>query len=167
MPRRNLALAADQTTKGSFTMAIDNDKLHEFLGKFVTDLGATVAAGNVVIGHRLGLYKALAAGAATADELAAETQTSPRYVAEWLRGLATQPFGDITRIGLSLRRQLVGGGGRGRQRLVKPEVVADDHVPCRHRRAEVRDELAQERVELVVVDSHDETPLGRSIHRHG
>ena len=69
-------------------MAIDNDKLHEFLGKFVTDLGATVAAGNVVIGHRLGLYKALAAGAATADELAAETQTSPRYVAEWLRGQA-------------------------------------------------------------------------------
>ena len=69
-------------------MAIDNDKLHEFLGKFVTDLGATVAAGNVVIGHRLGLYKALAAGAATVDELAAETQTSPRYVAEWLRGQA-------------------------------------------------------------------------------
>jgi len=69
-------------------MAIDNDKLHEFLGKFVTDLGATVAAGNVVIGHRLGLYKALAAGAATAEELAAGTQTNPRYVAEWLRGQA-------------------------------------------------------------------------------
>ncbi|MGH3180640.1 MAG: SAM-dependent methyltransferase, partial [Streptosporangiaceae bacterium] len=67
-------------------MAIDNDKLNEFLGKFVTDLGATVAAGNVVIGHNLGLYKALAAAPATADELAAQTQTSPRYVAEWLRG---------------------------------------------------------------------------------
>jgi SAM-dependent methyltransferase len=74
--------------KGSFIMAIDNDKLHEFLGKFVTDLGATVAAGNVVIGHNLGLYKALAAAPATADELAAQTQTSPRYVAEWLRGQA-------------------------------------------------------------------------------
>ena len=69
-------------------MAIDNDKLNEFLGKFVTDLGATVAAGNVVIGHRLGLYKALAAAPATAGELAAHTQTSPRYVAEWLRGQA-------------------------------------------------------------------------------
>ena len=79
---------AYQTTKGSFIMAIDNDKLHEFLGKFVTDLGATVAAGNVVIGHNLGLYKALAAAPATADELAAQTQTSPRYVAEWLRGQA-------------------------------------------------------------------------------
>lgn len=41
-------------------MAIDMDKLHEFLGKFVADLGATAAAGNVVIGHNLGLYKALA-----------------------------------------------------------------------------------------------------------
>ena len=69
-------------------MAIDTGKLHEFLGKFVTDLGATTAAGNVVIGHNLGLYKALAAAPASADELAAATQTSPRYVAEWLRGQA-------------------------------------------------------------------------------
>jgi ubiquinone/menaquinone biosynthesis C-methylase UbiE len=73
-------------------MAIDNDKLNEFLGKFVTDLGATVAAGNVVIGHRLGLYKALAAAPATAGELAARTETSPRYVAEWLRGQATGSY---------------------------------------------------------------------------
>jgi len=69
-------------------MAIDNDKLNAFLGKFVTDLGATVAAGNVVIGHNLGLYKTLAAAPASADELAAQTGTSPRYVAEWLRGQA-------------------------------------------------------------------------------
>ncbi len=69
-------------------MAIDMDKLHEFLGKFVTDLGATVAAGNVVIGHNLGLYKALAAAPATAEELAAQTGTNPRYIVEWLRGQA-------------------------------------------------------------------------------
>ena len=31
-------------------MAIDMDKLQEFLGRFVTDLGATFAAGNVVTG---------------------------------------------------------------------------------------------------------------------
>ena len=69
-------------------MAIDSDKLNEFLGKFVGDLGATMAAGSVVIGHNLGLYKALAAAPASAEELAAATQTSPRYVAEWLRGQA-------------------------------------------------------------------------------
>jgi ubiquinone/menaquinone biosynthesis C-methylase UbiE/transcriptional regulator with XRE-family HTH domain len=69
-------------------MAIDVDKLQEFLGRFVADLGATFAAGNVVIGHRLGLYRALAAGPARAEELAERTGTSPRYIAEWLRGQA-------------------------------------------------------------------------------
>src|SRR5487761_621065 len=69
-------------------MAIDMDKLQEFLGRFVTDLGATAAAGNVVIGHRLGLYKALAGSPGTAAELAARPQSDPRSVAEWLRGQA-------------------------------------------------------------------------------
>ena len=41
---------------------MDHDKVMEFLGRFVTDLGATGAAGSVVIGNRLGLYRALAAG---------------------------------------------------------------------------------------------------------
>jgi 2-polyprenyl-3-methyl-5-hydroxy-6-metoxy-1,4-benzoquinol methylase len=69
-------------------MAIDEDKLNAFINRFVGDLGATVAAGGVVIGHRLGLYQALAAGPATPEELAATTDTDPRYVAEWLRGQA-------------------------------------------------------------------------------
>jgi hypothetical protein len=60
-------------------MALDMDKLQEFLGRFVADLGATFAAGNVVIGHRLGLYRALATGPAAAEELAGRTTstTSP------------------------------------------------------------------------------------------
>jgi hypothetical protein len=69
-------------------MAIDHDKLQDFLGMFVGDLDATVAAGNVLIGHNLGLCKALAGAPATAGELAGRTGTSPRYVAEWLRGQA-------------------------------------------------------------------------------
>jgi ubiquinone/menaquinone biosynthesis C-methylase UbiE len=69
-------------------MAIDETKLNEMLGRFVTDLGATVTAGGVVVGHRLGLYAALAGQDATPDELAARTDTNPRYVAEWLRGQA-------------------------------------------------------------------------------
>ena len=73
-------------------MAIDNDKLQDFLHKFVGDLGATVAAGSVVIGHNLGLYKALAGEPATAEELASRTQTNPRYVAEWLRGQAASGY---------------------------------------------------------------------------
>jgi hypothetical protein len=39
-------------------MAINEDKLNEFLGRFVTDLGATVAAGNVMIGRAAGASRA-------------------------------------------------------------------------------------------------------------
>jgi ubiquinone/menaquinone biosynthesis C-methylase UbiE len=69
-------------------MTIDQDNLGELLGRFVSDLGATGAAGNVVVGHRLGLYRSLAEGPATAEELARRTGTDPRYIAEWLRGQA-------------------------------------------------------------------------------
>jgi len=69
-------------------MTIDQDKLGELVGTFVADLGATIAAGNVVVGHRLGLYRSLADGPATADQLAGRTGTDPRYVTEWLRGQA-------------------------------------------------------------------------------
>ncbi len=65
-------------------MAIDMDKLNAFIGQFVGDLGATVHAGMVVIGERLGLYKALAAHPMTSAELAASTGTDERYVREWL-----------------------------------------------------------------------------------
>ena len=48
-----------------------------------------MAAGNVVIGHRLGLFKAHADGPATPAELATRTDTDARYVDEWLRGQAS------------------------------------------------------------------------------
>jgi SAM-dependent methyltransferase len=69
-------------------MIIDQDKLGELLGRFVTDLGATLGAGSIVVGHRLGLYRGLAGAPATADKLAQRTGTDSRYVAEWLRGQA-------------------------------------------------------------------------------
>ena len=70
------------------TPPVDSDRLDQFLGHFVDDLGATVAAGSVVVGDRLGLYRALAEGPVQPDELAARTGTATRYVAEWLRGQA-------------------------------------------------------------------------------
>jgi 2-polyprenyl-3-methyl-5-hydroxy-6-metoxy-1,4-benzoquinol methylase len=69
-------------------MEIDQDKLMEFLHKFVGDLGAAMAAGNVVVGDRLGLYRALADGPLRPAELAERTGTAARYVDEWLRGQA-------------------------------------------------------------------------------
>lgn len=82
-------------------MAVDEGKLMEFLGTFVGDLGATISAGSVVLGDRLGLYRALAEGPATPEQLGARTGTDARYVTEWLRGQAVggyvtyDPAGDI------------------------------------------------------------------------
>jgi hypothetical protein len=64
---------------------------------FVVDLGAAVHIANAVIGDRLGLYRALAAGPCTAAELAAHTGVEERHVAEWLAGQAAG--GDVTRDG--------------------------------------------------------------------
>jgi SAM-dependent methyltransferase len=64
------------------------NKLNAFIGQFVTDLGASVHAGMVVIGEKLGLYKALAGGPMTCAELAANTKTDARYLREWLSSQA-------------------------------------------------------------------------------
>jgi SAM-dependent methyltransferase len=69
-------------------MAPKTDKLNEFLGRFVNDLGATFHAGMVVIGERLGLYKVLASGPMTSAELATKSKTDERYVREWLSSQA-------------------------------------------------------------------------------
>ncbi|RBY93245.1 SAM-dependent methyltransferase [Blastococcus sp. TF02A-30] len=67
---------------------MNEDRLMDFLHRFVGDLGATMAAGNVVLGDRLGLYRALAAGPVLPGELAEKAGTAPRYTEEWLRGQA-------------------------------------------------------------------------------
>jgi SAM-dependent methyltransferase len=67
---------------------LDMDKLNAFIGQFVGDLGAAVHAGMVVIGEKLGLYKALAEGPLSSAELAAKTHTDERYVREWLSSQA-------------------------------------------------------------------------------
>ncbi|MGZ4810938.1 MAG: methyltransferase domain-containing protein, partial [Thermoanaerobaculia bacterium] len=69
-------------------MAINEQKLNEFLGRAVVDIGATLHAGLVVLGEKLGLYKALAAGPMTPGELAKKTGTTERYVREWLNSQA-------------------------------------------------------------------------------
>lgn len=68
--------------------ALEMDKLNAFVGQFVTDLGAAVHAGMVVIGEKLGLYKALAGDSLTPAQLAAKTKTDERYVREWLASQA-------------------------------------------------------------------------------
>ncbi|HEX5038013.1 MAG TPA: methyltransferase domain-containing protein [bacterium] len=70
-------------------MDIDQDKLMAFMNKAVGDLGAAASAALVMLGDKLGLYKALAAGGAmTPAELAKKTGTVERYVREWLNNQA-------------------------------------------------------------------------------
>jgi SAM-dependent methyltransferase len=75
------------------TMQIDQDKLDKFMSQVLGELGAGMNAALVLIGDRLGLYKAMAgAGPMTPAQLAAKTATDERYVKEWLSAQAAGGF---------------------------------------------------------------------------
>src|SRR6185437_16460414 len=66
-------------------MDVDTDRLNQFVGKMLGDLGGAASVPLVQIGDTLGLYKALhAGGAMTSAELAARTRIHERYLREWL-----------------------------------------------------------------------------------
>jgi SAM-dependent methyltransferase len=68
---------------------VDEGRLMAFVFKAVEEVGATVNAGLVVMGDRLGLYRALAgAGPTSSEELAERCGVSERYVREWLHAQA-------------------------------------------------------------------------------
>jgi len=74
-------------------MQIDQAKLERFMGQAVGEIGAAMNAALVIIGDKLGLYKALAgAGPMTSTELAQKTGTTERYVREWLSAQAAGGF---------------------------------------------------------------------------
>ena len=71
----------------------DQDKLNTFLGRMVGDLGAIGTGALVLLGDRLGLFKAMQAGdRMTAAELAQRTGTHERYIREWLAGQAAAGY---------------------------------------------------------------------------
>jgi len=68
---------------------IDQEKLNALLGQAVGDMGAALHATLILIGDKLGLYRAMADGRpVTPGELAARTGTAERYVREWLNANA-------------------------------------------------------------------------------
>jgi 2-polyprenyl-3-methyl-5-hydroxy-6-metoxy-1,4-benzoquinol methylase len=70
-------------------VAVDGDKLMQFVFRAVDEVGATLNAALVVMGDKLGLYKALAAsGGLAPSDLAQRTGTAERYVREWLNAQA-------------------------------------------------------------------------------
>ena len=62
-------------------------RIEQFAGQVVTDLAAAMAGVMTNLGHKLGLYRAMAeSGPITSDELAVRTGTNERSVREWLNG---------------------------------------------------------------------------------
>src|SRR3712207_1348115 len=74
-------------------MAASEAKLNEFVMKVLGDTGAAFSGALVLVGDRLGLYKAMAgAGPLTPGELAERTGTEERYVREWLSNQAASGY---------------------------------------------------------------------------
>jgi len=74
-------------------MELNETKLHEFLGKMVTEMGAAANGALIILGDKLGLYRSLAAnGPMTSEQLAESTQTTERYVREWLSAQAASTY---------------------------------------------------------------------------
>jgi SAM-dependent methyltransferase len=77
----------------SAPQTINESQLQEFVMRAVGEMGAAMNAALIVIGDKLGLYKAMAgAGPMTPAELAAKTKTTERYVREWLCAQAAGGF---------------------------------------------------------------------------
>ncbi len=75
------------------SIAFDESKLNEFMGRAVTDMGAAMHAVMILLGDRLGLYKAMAdSHPITPAELAQRTGTHERYVREWLNASAASGY---------------------------------------------------------------------------
>jgi SAM-dependent methyltransferase len=68
---------------------MDNTKMMDFVDRAVGDVGALLGGAMVVIGDKLGLYRAMkGAGSLSPAELAQRTGTAERYVREWLSAQA-------------------------------------------------------------------------------
>jgi 2-polyprenyl-3-methyl-5-hydroxy-6-metoxy-1,4-benzoquinol methylase len=75
--------------------AIDQTKLESFVMRALSDLAGTYGGMMVNVGHKLGLYKALAgAGPTRAKQLATRTGCAERYVQEWLNTQAAGGYLD-------------------------------------------------------------------------
>jgi 2-polyprenyl-3-methyl-5-hydroxy-6-metoxy-1,4-benzoquinol methylase len=77
------------------TQTLDETRLDALVGTMVSELGAAATGALIVVGDRLGLYRALAQqGPASSTELARRTGTAERYVREWLANQAASGYVD-------------------------------------------------------------------------
>ena len=121
---------------------VDGDKLMQFVFNAVGEVGATLNAALVVMGDKLGLYRALAgAGALSPAELAERTGSAERYVREWLNAQAAGGYVD-----LRPRERPLHAAARADRRADR---LGQPRLPARvlPARAGLRDRLAEDRRE--------------------
>lgn len=76
-------------TETKQALEVDMDKLMGFVFRSVEEVGATLNTALVVLGDKLGYYRAMAAsGPTTPPRLASETGTAEPYAREWLNAQA-------------------------------------------------------------------------------
>src|SRR6201986_5644877 len=86
-------MATSVSSSPTQTRPIDPDKLNTLLEQAVQDMGAAMHAPLIVIGDKLGLYRAMADGTpVTPAQLAENTGTAERYIREWLNANAAGHF---------------------------------------------------------------------------
>ena len=115
---------------------IDETKLTEFLDRAVNDIGAVISAPLVLLGERLGLYKAMAgAGPLTSQQVAERAGAAERYVREWLRNQAAGGYVTYDARQRPLRAPARAGARarRRRQPGVHPRRLRPHHLAVRRR----------------------------------
>ncbi|MEY2475866.1 MAG: hypothetical protein QOG87_1181 [Actinomycetota bacterium] len=129
------------------TTDTDQAELEAFLGQVATDAAATFHAATVVLGDKLGLYKALAdGGPATPAELAERTGCDARYLQEWLHAQVASGYAGHDP-----------GTGRFSLSPAQATVLADETSPA----------FAAGMMQLAAVAIKDEERLGRDAVRTG
>src|SRR4051795_4952641 len=90
----DISKPTSSTSSSSLTAnTIDQTKLGEFMMKAVGDMATSFGAMMIILGDRLGLYKAMAeSGPITSKELSGQTNTAERYIREWLASQAAAGY---------------------------------------------------------------------------
>ena len=85
--------SSSSSFSSSTANTIDRSKLEEFMMKAVGDMASSLGAMMIILGDRLGLYKAMAkSGPITSEELSTQTNTAERYIREWLASQAAAGY---------------------------------------------------------------------------
>src|SRR5262245_40426050 len=74
---------------------MDRDKVRAFADKVYADSAGAMAAGMAYVGTKMGLFRSMAGkGPLRIEEVATASGLQPRYVEEWLKGMASAGYLD-------------------------------------------------------------------------